>query len=161
MAFDDFAGARIDDRRSVRPAARGAMHPLNNVVAQIHQVRAFGHEFDAKGVLVPGGFKRLIPPARTFKQRGANRLGRAAINYYKQDPASGGVSPLSLPAPPPRRRLVAGLVAAGIALGALAAVIPLGFYSRTLPLGGLVLAEVGLVLTMLRLIRITRPQKAT
>jgi hypothetical protein len=91
----------------------------------------------------------------------SRRLGRAAINYYKQDPASGGVSPLSLPAPPPRRRLVAGLVAAGIALGALAAVIPLGFYSRTLPLGGLVLAEVGLVLTMLRLIRITRPQKAT
>src|SRR5690349_21540507 len=79
MPFDDFAGSRIDDGRTVRPAARSTMYPLNDVVAQIHRVRPFGHKFHVKGVFVTGRLKSLVPPASPFEKRGANRLRRAAV----------------------------------------------------------------------------------
>src|SRR5690242_2413475 len=55
------------------------MNPLNDVVTQVHGIGAFGHEFDPKRVLEPGGFERLGPPAGAFEERRADRLGSAAI----------------------------------------------------------------------------------
>ena len=79
VTLDDFARARINHRRAIRPPARRAVHPLNHVVPQVHQVRAFRQELHSKSVFVASGLKRLIPPPRAFEQRGANRLRRSAI----------------------------------------------------------------------------------
>ena len=79
MALDDFAGTRIDDACAVRPAASGAVDPLDHVVAEVHGVGVFGQEFDAEGVFVAGGFEGLVPPAGAFEEGGADGFGRAAI----------------------------------------------------------------------------------
>ena len=79
VSFDNFAGARINDTSAVRPAARGAMHPLDDVIAQIHRIGAFGQQFHVERVFVPGSFKRLIPPARALEKRGADGFRRAPV----------------------------------------------------------------------------------
>ena len=68
-ALDDLAGARIADRRAIRPAARRAMHPLDHVVANIHRIGAGGHQLDAKRILVADGFECLVPPTCAFDER--------------------------------------------------------------------------------------------
>ena len=66
LSLDDFAGARIDNSRAVRPPAGGAMHPLNDVVAHVHGVGVFGKHFDAERISEAGRFECLRPPACTF-----------------------------------------------------------------------------------------------
>ena len=78
-ALDDLAGARIDHRCPVGPAARRAVDPLDDVVAHVHGVSVRGEQFDLEGVLVACRRKRLVPPRRAFKQGGANRLRRAGV----------------------------------------------------------------------------------
>ena len=53
------------------------MHPLDDVVTNVHGVDAFGQQLHAVRVLIPGGFECLGPPARTVQQRGTDRLGCA------------------------------------------------------------------------------------
>ena len=79
MPLDNFSRARIHHSRSIRPATRRTMHPLNHVVTQVHQVRAFRQQLHAKRIFVSRRFERLIPPPCSFKQCRANRLRRAAI----------------------------------------------------------------------------------
>jgi hypothetical protein len=89
------------------------------------------------------------------------RLGRAAMEHYR--PTSAGADPTTtivLARPPTarvRRRLVVSLVGLIVALAILAPFTPLGKVSHSLPLGGIVLAEIGLLWTGLRLALITRP----
>jgi hypothetical protein len=89
------------------------------------------------------------------------RLGQAAIAYYRQVPPSADPAVIvTLPAPPTatmRRRLAAFVVLLIVALGVVAPFVPLGRSSHFLPLGGIVLAELALVLSGLRLLFITRP----
>ncbi len=77
------------------------------------------------------------------------RLGRAAMEHYRQTSASADpATTIVLPRPPTarvRRRLIVSLVALIAALAILAPFIPLGKVSHSLPLGGIVLAEIGLL----------------
>ena len=79
MAFQDLARSRVHDRRTVRPAPRRAVHPLDDVVAHIHRVGARGQHLDTIGVAVAGRLECLRPPARTVEQRGSHRLRCARI----------------------------------------------------------------------------------
>ena len=79
VAFEDLARARVDDRVAVRPAARRPMHPLDDVIANVERVRVLGEHLDAKRVAIPGGFERLVPPARAFEQCASHGLGRPGI----------------------------------------------------------------------------------
>src|SRR6516165_11944621 len=79
MPFDDFPGTRIDNTCTIGPATGRAMHPLNDVVAQIHRIGTLGQELNPKSVPVAGRFEGLIPPVGTLKKRGTNRLGRSAV----------------------------------------------------------------------------------
>ncbi len=57
------------------------MDPLDDVVANIHRVSAFGKQIDAEGSRCPSGcLECLVPPTRALDQRSANRLGCAAID---------------------------------------------------------------------------------
>ena len=78
-ALDDFAGARIDQRIAVRPAAHVAMGPGDDVVADVHRVGALGHQLDPEAVGKAGLLEGFRPPARAIEQRLAHRLGRAAV----------------------------------------------------------------------------------
>ena len=80
MAFDDLARARIRDGIAIGPSTRGAMHPLDDVVADIHRVSIRGQDFDAKCVAVSGSFERLVPPARAVKQCGTHGFWRARVH---------------------------------------------------------------------------------
>ena len=55
------------------------MHPLNQVVADVHGVGVFGQQLHSECVAIAGGFKSLVPPARAFEQRRADGLRRAAV----------------------------------------------------------------------------------
>ncbi len=78
-ALDDLAGARIDDRLPVRPAARVAMRPRDDAVADVHRIRAFGQQLDAVRILEACFLECGLPPVRAFEQRRAHRFRRAAI----------------------------------------------------------------------------------
>ncbi len=57
------------------------MHPLDDVVANIHRIGARGQHLDLERSGRPaGGLERLIPPCRAVDQRRADRFGRAAID---------------------------------------------------------------------------------
>src|SRR5258705_13618481 len=56
------------------------MNPLNNVVAHVHRVDAFGHNLHTEGILITNCFERLLPPAGPLKQRRAHRFRSAAIH---------------------------------------------------------------------------------
>jgi hypothetical protein len=77
--------------------------------------------------------------------------------YYALARPEGVTPDLTLPDAPSRRRVVAALITTGLVLCAPAAVVPLGWYSHLVPLGGVIVAEIGLALAMLRLLLITRP----
>ena len=62
VALDDLSGARIGDARAVAPAPSGAVDPVDDVVAYIQRIGAFGQYLHAEGINVPGRFKRFIPP---------------------------------------------------------------------------------------------------
>src|SRR2546430_9215315 len=79
MAFNNLARAWIDYPSAIRPASRRAMNPLNHVVAEVHGIRAFGHQLDAKRALVAGGLKSLTPPTCPFEKHGTNGFRRTAI----------------------------------------------------------------------------------
>ncbi len=102
-----------------------------------------------------------IPVWAAANARATRRLGRAAISFYSQPPTTGrSAATLVLPSPPTRRQrrqFIATLVPLAAALGVLAAVLPFGRYTHNLRWAGLVLAELALILTFSRLVRITRP----
>ncbi len=102
-----------------------------------------------------------IPVWAFASARATRRLGRAAIRYYNQPPiADDAPATLILPPPPTprhRRRFIATLVPLAVALGVLAAILPFGRYTHNLRWAGLALAELALLLTFARLIRITSP----
>ena len=47
-ALDDLAGARVDDRLAVGPAARGAVDPVDHIVAHVQRIDALGQDFTWK-----------------------------------------------------------------------------------------------------------------
>ena len=79
VALDDFAGARIGDRRAVAPAARRAVHPVDDVVADVERAGILRQQLDLERVAITRGLERLVPPARALEQRRADRLRRAGI----------------------------------------------------------------------------------
>jgi hypothetical protein len=124
------------------------------------EVRRIKHPL---GVLIwaAGAAAFFVPlksiPVWTYATRVCTkRLGRAGIERSRQTPA--GVDPtITLPKPPTarvRRRLVVSPIGLIAALAILASFIPLGKVSHFLPLGGIVLAEVGLLWTGLKLMPI-------
>ena len=79
MPLKNFSAARIEDGRTVGPAARRTMHPLNDVVANVQGVCAVRQHFDLKRILVSSRFKGLVPPAGALQQGRTYRLRCAAI----------------------------------------------------------------------------------
>ena len=55
------------------------MDPLDHVVADVEQVGAFGQQFNPERVDVARRLERLVPPAGSVEQRGADRLRRAPV----------------------------------------------------------------------------------
>jgi hypothetical protein len=100
-----------------------------------------------------------IPVWAVANARATRRLGRAAVNFYAGPPTHGGADgALTLPPrPTPRtRRLVIGTaVPLALGLGVLFALLPIGRYHHGLRWVGFGLAELALVLTFARLIRLT------
>jgi len=81
VAFDDLAGAGIDDGCAVAPTASVAMDPLDHVVADVHGVSAGGEDVGAEGAFSPTcGLEGLIPPACAFEESSADGFGCAAID---------------------------------------------------------------------------------
>ena len=81
VAFDDFAGAGIDDGGAVAPAAGVAVDPLDHVVADVHGVGAGGEDVSLEGAFGPAcGLEGLIPPACAFEECGADGFGGAAVD---------------------------------------------------------------------------------
>ena len=78
--LDDLAGARIGDRAAEAPAARGAVHPVDHVVADVHGVGALGQHGHLEGIAEAGGFEGLVPPACALDQRLADVFGRARVH---------------------------------------------------------------------------------
>ncbi len=64
VTLELLAGARIDHTSAVRPAARRAVHPLDDVVAHVQRVGALGQELDPEGVVETGRLERLQPTSR-------------------------------------------------------------------------------------------------
>ena len=79
VTFNNFTCTWVNYRRPVRPTARCAVHPVNDVVAYVHGVCTFRQYFHLKRVLVACSFIGLIPPARPFFKRGHYRLGNAWV----------------------------------------------------------------------------------
>jgi hypothetical protein len=104
-----------------------------------------------------------IPVWIYANSRATRRLGKAAISFYAEPPSQGQGGETTAPVllgPPTargRKRFVICLVTICLALGVLAAIVPLGRYSHVLPLAGKGLAELGLVVTVARIILMTRP----
>jgi hypothetical protein len=129
------------------------------------QVRRIKHPLDV--VIVAAEVAAFFVPLMSIPVwayatgKSTRRLGRNAIDYYQQTPASADLpATIRLPSPPTariRRRFVVSLVVLVAALAAVAPFIPLGKVSHFLPLGGILLAEAALVWTGMRLIFITRP----
>ncbi len=79
-ALDDLAGPRIGDRLSVGPAARRAVDPVHDIVADVERVGACGQDADLEGILEARPRRTPRPPAHPVLQRGSDRLGRAAVD---------------------------------------------------------------------------------
>src|SRR5450432_394747 len=80
MTVDDFSRARIGDSVADGPSSRGAGHPFNHVVANVHGINAFWEQLNLKGIFIAGGGECLVPPACAFKNRGAYGLRKCAIH---------------------------------------------------------------------------------
>ena len=81
VAFEDFAGAGIDDGGAVAPAAGVAVDPLDHVVADVHGVGVGGEDVSLEGSFGPaGGLEGLVPPACAFEEGGADGLGGAVVD---------------------------------------------------------------------------------
>jgi hypothetical protein len=87
------------------------------------------------------------------------RLGRRAIDFYRQPSAASSVEPpVVLPSRPPartRRLVIATVVPFALALGVLWSYLPIGRYQHGRWIG-LAIGEAALALTFARLIRLTR-----
>lgn len=79
MALDDLAGARIDDRSTVGPSPRLAVHPLDDVVADVERMGVLGQEFNPEGVFIAGRLEGLGPPVRALDQRVTDERRRAPV----------------------------------------------------------------------------------
>ena len=79
VPFDDLASAGVGHRRSVAPAARGSVDPLDHVVADVERVRSRRQHLDTEGILEAGPLEGIVPPARTVEQRGPHRLRRPRV----------------------------------------------------------------------------------
>lgn len=101
-----------------------------------------------------------IPVWAYVNARTTRPLGQTAIRYYEEHPpvaGSLGETPSRGPSRRTRRRIVAGVLALGLALATLALLLPLGRLSHALPLAGRGLAELGLLFTVSRLVHVIRP----
>ncbi len=78
--FQDLARARIDHACPVAPPARGPVHPVDHVVANVLGVGPGGQLPDLKCVAESGGLEGRIPPARALDQGTFNRFGRASVH---------------------------------------------------------------------------------
>jgi hypothetical protein len=102
-----------------------------------------------------------IPVWIYANSRATSRLGRAAISFYADPSDQDHAEQLPVLLRPPtargRKSFVIWMVTICLALGVLAAIVPLGRYSHALPLAGKGLAELGLVVAVVRIILMTRP----
>ena len=82
VPFDNLPGTSWSATgSSVAPPAGVAVDPLDHVVADIHGVGVGGQDIDAEGPLRPSrSLERLIPPARTIYESGANWLRRSTVH---------------------------------------------------------------------------------
>ena len=80
VSFDDLPGARIGDRLARRPAARGAVNPVDDVVADVHRVGVGGKHLHLERIRKSGGFKRHRPPGGSFDQCTPDRLRRSVVD---------------------------------------------------------------------------------
>jgi hypothetical protein len=56
------------------------MHPVDDVVADVHRVRVRRQHLHLERIAEAGRLERLVPPGRALDQRAANRLGRAVVH---------------------------------------------------------------------------------
>ena len=80
VALQDLARARIDQRVAVGPAARGAMHPVHDVVADVHRVGVLGQDADLVGVAEARPLEGLLPPGGAVDERAADGLGGGVVD---------------------------------------------------------------------------------
>ncbi len=80
VALDDLARARIGHRLPVGPSARGAMHPVHDVVAHVHGIRVLGQHAHLVGVVEAGALEGLLPPGGALHQRAADGLGGGVVD---------------------------------------------------------------------------------
>jgi len=68
VPLDDLARARIGDApRPELQSARGSMHPVDHVVADVHRVGAVGQHIDLESVSKSRGFECLVPPVSRLR----------------------------------------------------------------------------------------------
>ena len=79
MPLDNLAGARIHHRIAVGPAAGGAVHPLNHIIANVHRIGIFRKQLHLKRIFIAGRLEGLVPPGGAFQQGGAHRLRGGAV----------------------------------------------------------------------------------
>ncbi len=74
------ARPRVDDAAAVRPAARRAVHPLHDVVADVEGMGAGGEQLDAVAAGEAGLGEGVRPPAGAVEQGAADRLGCRGVD---------------------------------------------------------------------------------
>ena len=89
VPLDDLARPRVGDGRAVAPAARGAVDPLDDVVAHVHHVGGVRQHLHLEGVSVAGGGEGVVPPAGTVEEGAADGLGGAGVEVV-DDRLDGG-----------------------------------------------------------------------
>jgi hypothetical protein len=105
-----------------------------------------------------------IPVWAISNARATRRLGRAAIEFYRQPPSAAQVDIGALPTRPKRRTrrtLIATVVPLGLALSVLVTLALTGSYAHHLRWVALALAEASLLLIFVRVIHLTRTEASS
>ena len=80
VPLQDLTGSRVRYRVPIAPPSRGAVDPLDHVVAQVHGVRVFREDLDPEAVYEARRLVGLVPPAGSLQERGADGLGCARVH---------------------------------------------------------------------------------
>lgn len=152
------------------PSFRSALQVVGQLPSMIglHVLRFRKRSIVEKAIAVLEIASYFVPllslPIWAFANaRSTRRLGRAAIDFYRQAPdESGGLPALVLPSRPDprtRRLLIGTAVPLALAMGALFSFLPLGWFQHGIRWLGLAIGETVIALTFARLVRLTRVPK--